>query len=77
MLIWLAADERTDAAVEANYQLGMLTMQTGRAMALPLIPRLKQPKDYFRTVIAAPPNPWQDLARQHLRRLPASSAEGN
>lgn len=66
MLIWLAEDERTDAAVEANYQLGMLAMQTARARALPLIPKLKKPQSYFRTVIAAPPNPWQDLARKHL-----------
>ncbi len=66
ILIWLAEDERTDAAVEANYQLGMLTMQTARARALLLTPRLKKPQSYFRTVIAAPPNPWQDLARKHL-----------
>ncbi len=69
MLIWLAKDERTDAAVEANYQLGMLAMQTARARALPLIAGLKRPEEYFQTVIAAPPNPWQELARQHLGQL--------
>jgi len=68
-LILLAQDERTDAAVEANYQLGVLAMQTARARALPLIPGLKKPETYFQTVIAAPPNPWQDLARLHLARL--------
>jgi len=69
MLMLLAEDERTDAAVEANYQLGMLTMQTARAVALPLMPNLKRPAEYFQTVIAAPPNPWQGLAREHLARL--------
>lgn len=69
MLIWLAADERTDAAVEANYQLGMLVMQTARARALMLVPRIKKPEEYFQIVIASPPNPWQDLARGHLARL--------
>ena len=69
MLIKLAQDERTDAAIEANYQLGMLGMQTARARALPLIPKLKRPQDYFQIVIAAPPNPWQELARGHLMRL--------
>ena len=77
MLIYLAKDEFTDAAVKANYQLGMLTMQTERARALPLIPNLKKPADYFRIVIAAPPNPWQDLAREHLARLPGSRGEGS
>lgn len=77
MLIYLAEDERTDAAVKANYQLGMLTMQTERARALPLIPNLKKPADYFRIVIAAPPNPWQDLAGEHLARLTGSRADGS
>jgi len=68
-LILLAEDERTDAAVEANYQLGVLAMQTARARALPLIPKLKKAERYFQIVIAAPPNPWQGLARRHLARL--------
>ncbi len=73
MLIWLAEDERTDAAVEANYQLGMLTRQTARARALSLMPNLKEPPSYFQTVIAAPPNPWQDLSRRHLAGLATNS----
>ena len=68
-LIYLAEDERTDAAVEANYQLGMLAMQTARARALPLIAKLKEPQKYFQIVIAAPPNPWQELSREHLGRI--------
>jgi hypothetical protein len=75
MLIWLAEDERTDAAVEANYQLGMLVMQTARAHALRLIPKLKKPQDYFQIVIAAPPNPWTQLAREHLSRLEETPQE--
>jgi hypothetical protein len=69
MLIWLAKNERTDSAVEANYYLGMLTMQTARARALPLIPELKSSKEYFQTVIAAPPNPWQPLVENYLLRV--------
>lgn len=80
MLMLLAEDERTDAAVEANYQLGMLTMQTARARALPLMPNLRKPAEYFQTVIAAPPNPWQALAREHLARIgqePAAAQDRN
>jgi hypothetical protein len=73
MLIWLAEDERTDAAIEANYQLGMLVMQTARARALTLIPRIKTAPEYFRTVVAAPPNPWQDFAREHLAMPPSAT----
>jgi len=69
MLALLAADERTDAAIEANYHLGMLTMQTARARALMLLPGIKTPQEYFATVIAAPENPWQELARRHLLRI--------
>ena len=69
MLIYLSEDERTDAAVEANHQLGMLAMQTARARALPLVPKLQNPEAYFRIVTAAPPNPWTDVAREHLERL--------
>jgi len=69
MLTLLAADERTDAAIEANYYLGMLTMQTARARALMLLPEVKTPEEYFETVIAAPSNPWQQLARRHLARI--------
>ncbi len=69
MLIYLSEDERTDAAVEANHQLGMLAMQTARARALPLVPKLQGPEAYFRIVTAAPPNPWTDVAREHLERL--------
>jgi len=74
MLIWLAADERTDAAVEANYHLGMLVKQTARARALMLIPEIKKPEEYFQIVIAAPDNPWQSFAREHLGRLAGRSA---
>ncbi|MDY6913239.1 MAG: hypothetical protein SVT52_02110 [Planctomycetota bacterium] len=68
-LIKLAADERTDAAIEANYELGRLTMQTAQAPVLGLTPKLKAPDEYFRTVVAAPVNPWQHLAAESLARL--------
>lgn len=74
MLIWLAVDERTDAAVEANYELGMLVMQSASARALTLMPGIKKPAEYFRIVIAAPPNPWQQFAQRHLARLGSTGA---
>jgi hypothetical protein len=70
ILMLLAEDERTDAAIEANYQLGMLVMQTGRARALTLVPKIKTAQEYFRIVVAAPPNPWQEYALDHLALLP-------
>jgi len=69
MLIWLAGDKDTDAAIEANYQLGMLVMQTARARALMLVPGIKTAEECFKTVLAAQPNPWQEFARAHLARL--------
>jgi len=66
MLIWLAKDERTDAAVEANYELGRLTMRKAEAPALPLVPGMKNPEAYFKLVVAAPANPWAKLARRHM-----------
>ena len=73
MLIQLAKDARYDVAVEANYELGRLTMRTGQAPALPLVENLKKPQEYFEMVTAAPPNPWQQPAWEHLASLrPAS-----
>lgn len=72
-LIERADDELTDAAIEANYELGRLLLQSARAPGLSLIEGIKTPADCFRTVLAAPPSPWQQRAREHLDWLSESS----
>lgn len=74
-LIALAEDELTDAAVEANYELGRLLMQSARAPGLGLLEGVKPPREYFRLVIAAPPNPWQPLAEAQLDWLPPENPD--
>jgi len=69
MLILLAEDERTDSAIEANYHLGHLALRTREAPALGLVEKLKSPREYFQLVVAAPKNPWQELAAFHLAAL--------
>lgn len=69
MLILLAARGDTDAAIEANYELGRLTMRTSEAPALPLVENLRQPEEYFRAIQAASPSPWKPLAEEHLASL--------
>jgi hypothetical protein len=77
MLILLAQDARSDAAIEANYELGRLAMRTGQAPALPLVENLKKPQEYFELVTSAPPNPWQHPAWEHLASLkPATRPAG-
>jgi len=60
-----------DARIEANYVLGCLTMQTGSASALPLMPGVKTPREYFTIVANARWNPWRKDARDRLARLDA------
>lgn len=59
----------TDAAIEANYELGQLAMQEARAPALQLLEGMKTPQAYFKAVLAARPNPWQLAARRRLDTL--------
>jgi hypothetical protein len=68
-LLDIAKDERTDAAIEANYELGRIAMQTSRAAVLPEHLTLQPAANYFRRVVAAPGNPWQEEARRNLRWL--------
>jgi len=70
-LIQLARDERTDAAIVANFELGKLALRTAEDPAIVLITDLKTPQEYFQLVIAAPPNPY----RQKALELLASRAE--
>jgi len=74
MLILLAEDERTDSAIEANYQLGHLALRTREAPALGLVEKLKNPRAYFQLVVAAPDNPWRDLAAYQLAALKTPDA---
>lgn len=73
MLIQLSRDERTDAAIVANFELGKLALRTAEAPAIALVKDLKTPEEYFRTVIAAPPNPYQQKAAELLTALAARS----
>ena len=50
--------------VELNDRLAQANTESMRLMA-----ELKEPETYFQTVIAAPPNPWQQLAHQRLAIL--------
>ncbi len=69
MLIVLAADQRTDAAIVANFELGKLAMRTAEAPAIGLVEGLKSPREYFRVVIAAPENPYRQKAIELLARI--------
>ena len=58
----------TDAAIQANYELGRLLLQAPYLKER--VPQLKPAGEYFRLVSReAPVNPWQDAATQHLRWL--------
>jgi hypothetical protein len=62
------AEGLTDAAIQANYELGRLLLQAPHLRQR--IPQLKPADQYFRLVSReAPVNPWQDAAAQHLRWL--------
>ncbi|MFA6134254.1 MAG: hypothetical protein WC869_09605 [Phycisphaerae bacterium] len=75
MLILLAQRD-SDAAVQANYELGRLAMRTSEAPALPLVPNLKKAQAYFEIVASAKPNPWQAIVREHLAILSAAQPPG-
>ena len=68
-LILLADQPDSDAAIEANYELGRLAMRTAEAPALPLVENLRKAEDYFRAIQAAGPSPWRALAEEHLASL--------
>jgi hypothetical protein len=59
----------TDAAIQANYELGILATGTADGRVVALIQNLKKPREYFELVVAAPDNPWRPLAREHLNWL--------
>jgi len=61
----------TDAAITANFHLGILTSRTADAAVIGLIKYIKDPLDYFKVVIASPENPWQPMARERKDWLEA------
>jgi len=70
-------DRDEDARIEANYVLGCLTMQTSSSSALPLVPDVKEPREYFAIVANAKWNPWRKDARDRLARLDALAEQEN
>jgi len=72
-LIQLAKDERTDAAIVANFELGKFALRTAEDPARLLIQDLKTPEQYFQIVIAAPPNPYRQKAAKLLASLATRS----
>jgi hypothetical protein len=65
----IAADQSTDASIEAYFELGRIAMQTATAQYIRPFLGLKDAKDYFQVVVAAPPSPFQDQARADLQWL--------
>lgn len=75
MLMALAADERTDAAIAANFELGKLALRTAEAPSIGIVVKgLKPPEEYFRIVIAAPQNPFQAQAAEFFASLRSADA---
>ncbi len=68
----VAEDQRCDAAIEAFYELGQISMQTASASVIRLT--LQPPEEYFKVVIAAPRNPWQGRAAENLAWLQSTNA---
>ena len=72
----------TDAAIEANYELGHLAMLTKDSPALRLLPDFQSAESYFRQVASteaadqAEGNPWLARAKERLEWLKAKSASG-
>ena len=77
MLIELAKNKNTDAAIEATFALGMLAMKTAQAPAIGLIEGLKKPEDYLHTVYnTSRDNPWRGRALERLHWLASQPKSG-
>ncbi len=59
-----------DAAIEANYELGQLLLQSE---VLTLLEGIRTARDYFEEVLNAPASPWTQSARKHLQWLKVST----
>lgn len=60
-----------DAAIEANFELGRLAMMPAQTAGLKL--PLKKPADYFKVVVEAIDNPWQQQAAEYIEELQADT----
>ena len=68
----ILALEVTDAAIEANYELGRLVMSEP---VLRLEGAIESSASYFKRVQQAPPNPYAKLAAAKLARLDAAKTD--
>jgi hypothetical protein len=59
----------------ANFELGKLALRTAEAPAISLVKGLKTPEEYFKIVIASPPNPFQKKAAELLASLQPTEQE--
>jgi hypothetical protein len=75
MLVELARDERTDAAIVANFELGKLALQTAQFRVIRLVTGVMTPEEHLNIVIAAPPNPYRQKAAELLATLAARPSE--
>jgi hypothetical protein len=68
LLIQVAENWRDDpdAAIVANYELGILAMSEP---VLRMFEDMESPSVYFRRVQDGPVNPWKDIAAQRLKVL--------
>ncbi|HPS52477.1 MAG TPA: hypothetical protein PLK08_02895 [Phycisphaerae bacterium] len=63
----ISAKPHSDAAIEANYELGCLSMQKANASFIRLV--LKEPEYYFTVVVSERFNPWLAKAARQLEWL--------
>ncbi|MBI5725730.1 MAG: hypothetical protein HZA50_17355 [Planctomycetes bacterium] len=60
-----------DAAIEANFELGRLAMMPAQTAELKL--PFKKPMEYFKIVVEAINNPWQQQAAEYIEELLADT----
>jgi hypothetical protein len=73
----LADGPPSDAAIEANYELGLQAVRVAARGLDRSLTWLRPPEQYFQNVRAARPNPFTSLAEQQLARLRAQGRAGS
>jgi hypothetical protein len=61
-----------DAAVEAHYELGIIGLHEAKNPWIIVLLKDRDAREFFSKVKAAPDNPWQKTAEEHLARLEAT-----
>jgi len=69
MLVQLAKDVTTDAAIVANFELGKLALRTAQSRAIGLVEGVQKPEKHLSLVVEGPPNPYQQKAAELLASL--------